>query len=155
MPARWEGDERGSGVADARALVPGASQLVEALGQPRWVAEEPDAHLVPHIEGACRDGLPIALESIRAEEDGALAVELRWTGRRGDARAARRAAYALVGSVAESASYIRQRRTRSVPDIDAVEGGGLLYEVATGMLAGDTPFAPHGHTLRLRISGVF
>ena len=36
----------------------------------------------------------------------------------------------------------QKRRTR-----DALE-----YEVVTGMLAPDTQFAPHGHTLRLRVA---
>jgi hypothetical protein len=31
MPARWEGDNRGRGIADAAQLVPGASELVASL----------------------------------------------------------------------------------------------------------------------------
>ncbi len=38
---RWDGDERGKGVADARALAPGAGELADAMQEPDWVAESP------------------------------------------------------------------------------------------------------------------
>jgi uncharacterized transporter YbjL len=45
---------------------------------------------------------------------------------------------ALVGSIAESSTHVRQ----------LVDGE---FEVVTGMLSGDSPaFAPHGHLLRIR-----
>ena len=50
----------------------------------------------------------------------------------------RRSIYALVGSVAESASYVRQRRG---------VGGKLTFELVTGELG-----APHGHTVRFVIA---
>jgi hypothetical protein len=50
---RWDSDERGDGVADATALVPGAEELLDAMRRPRWVAEEPEAHLLPHLVQAC------------------------------------------------------------------------------------------------------
>ena len=53
----------------------------------------------------------------------------------------RRSIYALVGSVAESASYVRQRRGA---------GGKLTFEFVTGELGGR--FAPHGHTVRFVIA---
>ena len=57
MPARWDGDDRGQGIGDAAQLVPGASELIAAFGQPSWVAEEPELHLLPHIKAWCqRDG---------------------------------------------------------------------------------------------------
>jgi len=46
-----------------------------------------------------------------------------------------RAVWALVGSVAESASYVRG------PD-DAESDRDAVFEVVTGMLAPDTPFTP-------------
>lgn len=57
--------------------------------------------------------------------------------------------------MAESATYIRQRRDEPVGDVDQLGGEGLFYEVATGMLGPDTRFAPHGHVLVLRVSGAF
>jgi hypothetical protein len=83
-------------------------------------------------------------------------VELAWLGRPEDLRAVRAAVYALVGEVAESATYIRQRRDEPVGDVDQPVGGDtLFYEVATGMLGPDTRLAPHGHVLVLRVNGAF
>ena len=40
-------------------LVTGASELVAAFREPRWVAEQPETHLRPHVEQWCQtDGLP-------------------------------------------------------------------------------------------------
>jgi hypothetical protein len=138
MVSRWDGDERGRGVADAAALIPGAQELLAALAEPGWVAEEPEAHLVPHLRRA--DG-PLVFESAEVDPDGVLAVELRWRGE-GNRRAVIRAVWALLGEVAESASYVR----------GPADEGDAVWEVVTGMLAPDTPFAPHGHTLRLRVA---
>jgi hypothetical protein len=46
--------------------------------------------------------------------------------------------------VAEPASYVREAR----------EGDTASHDVVTGVPAPETPFAPHGHVLRLRIVGV-
>jgi hypothetical protein len=139
---RWDVDERGHGVADGRRLEPGAAELTAALREPDWVAEEPEAHLLPHLRQACEAGVGLRLDSTRTEPDGAFVVELHWPGPRGDIRALQAAAYALIGAVAESATYIRQRQ----------EAGATVYEVGTGMLAPDTSFAPHGHVLVLRVT---
>lgn len=145
MRPRWDTDERGDGIADATALVPGAEELLAAMRKPRWVAEDPEAHLLPHLVRACaREGSVLALEGARATSDGSLLVDLRWKGTKRDRQGARAAVYALIGEVAESASYVRQGR-----DADAI-----LYDVATGMLAADSSFAPHGHILRLRVVGL-
>ncbi|HET7051805.1 MAG TPA: hypothetical protein VFI54_26275 [Solirubrobacteraceae bacterium] len=42
MNRRWDDDERGHGVADARQLVAGARELVAAFGERDWVAEDPE-----------------------------------------------------------------------------------------------------------------
>jgi len=143
---RWDIDERGRGIGDGTRMAPGARDLVAALELPDWVAEEPEAHLLPHLERACAvQGSPLELESAEALPDAAYELRLRWLGRRGDLRAARAAAFALIGVIAESATYVRQR--------DPV-GDELLFEVATGMLDEDTEFATHGHTLLLRVTGI-
>jgi hypothetical protein len=154
---RWDNDARGHGWADGRRLEPGASELVEALRRPDWVAEDADAHLLPHLHRACEQGaVPFRFEGASTDLDGAYAVELAWLGRPEDVRAVRAAAYALIGEVAESASYIRQRRDDAAADVDEPSGdGALVFEVATGMLAPDTHFAPHGHVLVLRVTGAF
>ena len=55
MNRRWDDDERGHGVADARQLVAGARELITAFGAHDWVAEEPELHLKPHVD-ACAEG---------------------------------------------------------------------------------------------------
>jgi hypothetical protein len=39
--------------------------------------------------------------------------------------------------------------------VETIGGDSLFYEVATGMLAPDTHFKPHGHVLVLRVNGAF
>lgn len=151
---RWDIDERGAGIGDASALAPGARELLDALTETGWVAEDPDAHLLPHLHRAC-EALPLELDQVATDEAGAYLVSLRWTGACGDARAAREAAFGLIGSIAESATYVRQRRS-GAGDVDRAEpGDDVLFEAATGMLGADTAFASHGHVLALRIRGVF
>lgn len=154
---RWDDDERGHGVADGRRVEPGAGELLEALREPDWVAEGGEDHLLPHLRRACERGaVPLRLDGSYTDPDGAFVVELGWLGRHEDVRAVRAAVYALIGEVAESATYIRQRRDEPVGDVDQPIGGdSLFYEVATGMLAPDTRFTPHGHVLVLRVNGAF
>jgi hypothetical protein len=142
VPRRWDIDERGRGVADASRFAEGASELVDAMMEPDWVAEEPEAHLLPHLQRACdAAGSPLVLESSKVESDGVLSLDLRWQG---DPEApVWPAVWALLGTVSESASYVRQRG----------ENGVYICDVVTGMLDPDTTFAPHGHTLRLRVTG--
>jgi hypothetical protein len=128
------------------------------LGLPGWVAEDPDAHLLPHLRRACeQDGLPFELLGAELEEDAAYSVRLRWRGDANDLRAVRAGAFALIGAIAEGATYVRQRRAAadgSVPaDVDLPGGGEeVVFEVATGMLEPDTSFATHGHVLLLRVA---
>src|ERR1700686_3511985 len=46
---RCDTDERGRGVADARASLPAIQQLVELAGSEDWVAEDPETHLLPGL----------------------------------------------------------------------------------------------------------
>ena len=52
----------------------------------------------------------------------------------------RAAIFALVGSFAEVATYVRQRRS----------GNSVVFEIVTGSPEEES-FAPHGHTVRLRV----
>jgi hypothetical protein len=137
---RWEGDERRRGMADARAFVPQATQLVDAMQIDECVTEDPHAHLLPHLERAL-DVLPLVLERAEDAADGTLELDLLWTGAPKTIGEIRAAIYALVGSIAEAATFVRQHRA----------GRDLRFDVVTGMLADAAPFAPHGHTLRLRV----
>jgi hypothetical protein len=139
---RWDTDERGHGLADARRLSAGAQELLDAMLEEQWVAEEPELHLLSHLRAACeRDGAPLALDAAEVEADGTLALTVSWHG---DAGSPYAAAFALLGEVAEPASYVRFRK----------EEGALVFDVVTGLLATDTPFATHGHTLRLTVVGI-
>jgi hypothetical protein len=139
---RWDGDSVGHGVADASAFASGADELVEAMREPQWVAEQPEVHLLPHLAEACRDS-PFELVPTHLADDGSFEVELAWRGESDAVGAVRRAVYALVGSFAEPATYIRQRRS----------DGLLVFEVVTGLIGSDAHFTPHGHSIRLRVAG--
>jgi hypothetical protein len=151
VQTRWDGDERGHGVADGRWLLPGVSELVAALERNDWVAEEPEAHLLPHLERACRE-LPFELVCARTSTDGTFEVDLRWQGASNRIGEIREAVYALAGSIAETATYLRQGAADSpLADERGPRRNVVVFELATGLLAPDTPFAPHGHTVRFRI----
>jgi len=142
---RWDGDERGEGVADAGPFVEGASELIAAMGQPNWVAEEPELHLLPHLEHAC-ESLPFEIVAARTSDDGSYVVQLRWTREDAGVGVISASIFTLLGEMAEPSSYIRQRQTHSTPGSPAV----LSFEVVTGIVD-DVPFKPHGHTLRLEV----
>jgi hypothetical protein len=54
----------------------------------------------------------------------------------------RRLAWALLGTIAEPAASVRERR----------EDDAAVFEVVTGIPDNAGPFASHGHTLRLTIT---
>ena len=143
MARRWDGDERGEGVADAAAFAAGAEALLDAMRARNWVAEEPEAHLLPHLRRSL-ESLPLELLEARTSGDGSFDVDLRWTGERRRLGHARAAVFALVGSFAESATYVHQRS----------DDGVVRFEIVTGMLEGESAFAPHGHTLRIGVAGI-
>ena len=142
-PPRWDPDERGIGAGDARAHLGGLDALRDAAGQDGWVAEEPEAHLLPHIRRHVDEDAVWEITRTETESDGTFVVELRWNGPEDAGRAQIRvAAYALIGTVAESTTAI----------IEADDPDGQTFEVVTGMLPDQTAFASHGHTLRLQIA---
>ena len=133
---RWDTDARGIGVADGSALVPAVDALGAALREPGWVAEQPELHLLPHVRSLADDQ---GWEVRRADVvDGVLELEVGVPG--GDWRQLRTAAYAVLGTFAEPTTLIRQHER---------EADGLRLTAATGVLDGDSAFAPHGHTVRI------
>lgn len=137
MQRRWDGDERGTGVAGGESHIPHARRLLEALEAPDWVAEEPELHLRPHLE---HTALSLGFGLRGAAVDGATyELRLTWLGEKSRGPI-RRAAYALIGSVAEESTHVAEW----------VDEDAVVFDVATGNV-GTTPFAPHGHLLRLRI----
>ena len=101
---RWDPDDRGIGVGDARAHLDHLDRLRDAADTDGWVAEDPAAHLLPYLERAVPAGSGWAIDAT-TDHDGAFVVDLRWTGEVGpDRQTVRAAAYALIGSVAGVAS---------------------------------------------------
>jgi hypothetical protein len=139
---RWDIDERGIGVTDAGRFEPHLRALAAAMAEPGWIAEDPEAHLLAHLERAVEASAGRWRLLATRNDDGLLELELAWTGGTARSRASLRAdAFGLIGAIAESASLVRQR----------VALDETVFEVTTGMLEGDGPFAPHGHLLRLRV----
>ncbi len=130
---RWDTDERGHGVADGSALAAGVHELAEALTIDAWIAEEPEAHLLPHLLRACGD---CSLSVLDHRLDGAV-LHVRLSSPEPRSGEAHGDVFRLIGSFAETATSVRQR--------------GLVYEVVTGLLDPDTPFKSHGHLVRLEL----
>ena len=101
---RWDGDDRGHGIGDATHLVSGASELVAAFGQPGWVAEQPELHLLPHVKAWCQRDRRLALTDAHSDARHGYVLEFDWCGERGSVGEARATVFALIGSFAESAT---------------------------------------------------
>lgn len=142
MRARWDIDERGQGIGDARRLLPEARALLERMDTPHWVTEDAEAHLLPHLRRMCaRDDVPLELQDSRVEEDGTLVVDCRLEGE-WDSWRAGVAAFALLGRVAEPGTFVEKRESDDRLELDVV----------TGVVSDEGRFATHGHTLRLHVT---
>jgi hypothetical protein len=139
---RWDDDARGIGVADAHAWQPLVARLADAAGTDGWVAEDPEAHLLPHLVATAERG-PVRIRQAVTDPDGTFVVELGWIGPAEPTRAAVRALlFDLVGAIAETVTLVHEPSTAR----------GRELEVLTGATDGDSGFAGHGHTLRFRIA---
>jgi hypothetical protein len=142
---RWDDDERGHGVADARQLVAGARELIAAFAERDWVAEDPALHLKPHIDAWCEADGRLELKRAYRDDDGAFVLDLSWREEPAGPGQIRAAVYALIGQFAESATYVRQRRIATGGRVPA-----LRFEVGTGEL--DGAFASHGHVVVINVA---
>lgn len=139
---RWDDDDRGHGVAGGDWIAAEVARLLDTLSEPDWIAEAPDQHLLPHLERACATpGSPWRLIGTQ-EREAVYVVSLEWNRPDGRARDLRADAFALIGQIAESVSYVRQR----------VEGDEIVFDAVTGMLEGDGRFRGHGHLVQLRVA---
>ena len=141
---RWEGDERGRGVAGAGDHASVVERLLEAMRVPDWVAEEPEVHLVPHIrEALAAPGAAFQLEGSETAANGELVVRLRSSAPPDLATTAglRAAVFGVVGCFAETSTFVQERR----------DGSAVEFLVITGLLEGR--FTPHGHVVRLVVEG--
>jgi hypothetical protein len=140
MGRRWDTDERGHGVASGEAFAPNVSELVAAMGDPAWVAEDPEQHLLHHLVAACsEEGAHLGIASAHSESE-VFVVELTPRDHTASIGELRRAALELVATIAEDSTHIRQRR----------RDGLIECDVVTGTVASER-FTPHGHLLQLRI----
>lgn len=136
---RWDTDERGEGVADARATLPSIEELATLARSERWVAEEPEKHLLPGIQD--RVGLTgLSLEGASVEEDGTLRVRLS-SATRLSRREIRQSAWSILGGAVEMTTHVRETN----------DDGMVRFEVVTGIAPGGE-FATHGHTLRIEVA---
>jgi hypothetical protein len=139
MRRRWDTDERGRGVASAVAYLEHADTLRAAMAEADWVSEDPEHHLLPHVRRFCEGSEVLRLDDWSIEE-GVLVLDLTAVGVE-SWRERREAVHALIGTFAEPATLVRELKQ----DHDFV--------VVTGVLEGDSVFAPQGHTVRLRVGG--
>lgn len=135
---RWDTDDRYTGVADASDFAPAIEELAALARRPGWVTEDPENHLVPHLQEAGVPGLRVL--GYQPDGNGVLHVtaEYREGDRRGEIR---RHAWALIGTVAELATSVRER-----DDSDTI-----VFDVVTGIPENAGRFATHGHTIRLTV----
>jgi hypothetical protein len=138
---RWDIDERGRGVASAAEAVPDLDRLRAAMQEPDWVTEDPQVHLLPHMERMCAErGWTVT----RAEVvDAVLEIDVAAPA---DSVRSREAGFTLLATFAEASTHVVERS----PDL----GRDVELFVTTGMLEGDSGpgFAPHGHTVRIRVA---
>jgi hypothetical protein len=137
---RWEGDEVGAGISSGEAFAPPLRALLEEMSREDWNTEDPEAHLLPHLERELTRS-PLALVATRVD-DGVLVLELEaGSASRADARSA---VYALVASIAEPTTTIVER-----------EGGDArVFDVALAIVPWQTDVFPkgHGHLIRFRLA---
>jgi hypothetical protein len=139
---RWEGDTRGRGVGDAGVNAHGLRRLLDEMSGSHWVAEDPDAHLLPLVRTACDEpGSPWQVTAVSS--DVRYGIELAWSSVAPSMRALRADAYALIGAFAETNTHVVISPGERVLNID----------VTTGEFDGDGPFRGHGHVVRLIVSG--
>ena len=133
-----------------RAARSGASELVTAFREPRWVAEQPEVHLLPDVEAWSQQDQRLALTGAATDGTGGYVLDFEWRGVTGSVGAARAAVFALIGSFAEGATYVRQRSVASDGGRSAMQ---LQFEVGTGELAPDARFDPYGHVVLINVAG--
>ena len=136
---RWDTDDRYTGVADASDFAPAIEELAALARRPGWVTEDPENHLVPHLQEAGVPGLRVL--GYQPDGNGVLHVTAEY--REGDSHGEiRRHAWALIATVAELATSVRERD----------DGGTIVFDVVTGIPEDAGRFATHGHTLRLTLT---
>lgn len=144
MDARWDEDERGTGVADGGALKGRVDELRDAMARDGWVAEHPEAHLLPHLERHCAGESSWRIAGHSFDGDGVFDVVLDWHPDTVRHEELQRDVFTLVATIAEPATYVYKHAVRNELD----------FEVVLGVLDAQTSrFKSHGHLVRLRVRG--
>ncbi len=139
--SRWDGDARGIGVGHATDAAPAIGELRDLALLPGWISEEPGVHLGSHLAEAA-DEVGLAVESQGVEANGRFRVVLTYdAAAKSDRRTVRRAAWRVIGAIAEASTHVLERETAD----------GTEFTVVTGMPSSSTAFATHGHSLALTL----
>jgi hypothetical protein len=135
---RWDTDASFTGVADAGVFAGAVQELAQLTRRPGWVAEQPEVHLVPHLQNASVPGMRVV--ACRAGDNGVLDVTVE-RGPGDSRRDIRRRAWALIGHIAELLASVHEHAA----------GDAVVFDVITGMPSDSGQFATHGHTVRFTI----
>jgi hypothetical protein len=135
---RWDADERGHGVADARRSLEAIHELAQLAEFSDWVAEDPEAHLEPGLRERVAIS-SLSLNSVEVDAEGAIVVRLSSAVNQ-SRREIRQSVWSILGGVAELTTLVRETQ----------EGAAISFEVVTGIPPGGH-FATHGHTLRIEV----
>lgn len=137
---RWDIDTRFKGIASGQAMAPAVERLLEHLGREGWVTEDPDVHLLPHLQRWCEQpDSRWRLLAARLLDDGVYVVDIAPIAEMSAPDLLIRDVIPLLAQVAETSFAVQQVDENTV-------------ECVTGMLDGDGSYAAHGHLIRLRIN---
>ena len=141
MNERWDGDRTGAGVSDGEAFAPPIRSMLAEMARPDWNTEQPEAHLLPHLERWCaREGSPFALRSTAL--DGTVFVVDLVPREAAPAHDERPNVYALIATIAEPMTVVVESQ------MDGVD----IFDVALAVVSGQSTFPKgHGHLVRLRV----
>jgi hypothetical protein len=111
------------------------------MARPDWNTEQPEAHLLPHLERWCaREGSPFALRAA-AEEDTLFVVDLD-TAQGTTSEHVRELVYPLISTIAEPTTVIVETREDEVD----------IFDVTLALTARQSTFPKgHGHLVRFRV----
>ena len=139
MARRWDTDERGHGVASASGSLPAINALADLARSENWVAEDPEAHLLPGLKDRVAiSGL--SLDDTAVDGDGTLRVRLSSAAKL-SRREIRQSVWSILGGAVELTTHVQE----------TAADGGVVFEVVTGTTPGG-PFATHGHTMRIEVA---
>jgi hypothetical protein len=138
---RWDGDRTSAGVSDGEAFAPPLRTLLVEMARPDWNTEQPEAHLLPHLERWCaREGSPFELRAA-SEEDTLFVVDLD-TAQGTTSDHVHESVYALISTIAEPTTVVVETREDEVD----------IFDVTLALTPRQSTFPKgHGHLVRLRV----